>query len=60
MPDEPGALLLRIVVLVALLVGAVVATAEADAWWTVALASVPIARPVSSSSTTRSSVTPGA
>lgn len=40
MPDEPGGLLLRIIVLVALLVGAVVATAEANAWWTVTLAVV--------------------
>jgi hypothetical protein len=34
----PGDLLLRIVVLVALLVGAVVATAQSHAWWTLALA----------------------
>ena len=34
----PGDLLLRIVVLVALLVGGIVATAETHAWWTLALA----------------------
>ncbi len=34
----PGDLLLRIVVLVALLVGAIVATAQTQAWWTLALA----------------------
>jgi hypothetical protein len=34
----PGDLLLRIVVLLALLVGGVVATAETHAWWTLALA----------------------
>lgn len=35
---DPQRLLLEIVVLVAILVGAVVAIAEADAWWTAALA----------------------
>jgi hypothetical protein len=34
----PGDLLLRIVVLVALLVGGIVATAQTHAWWTLALA----------------------
>jgi hypothetical protein len=34
----PGDLLLRIVVLVALLVGGIVATAQTRAWWTLALA----------------------
>jgi hypothetical protein len=35
---DPQRLLLDIVVLIAILVGAVVATAEADAWWTAAIA----------------------